>query len=495
MAFVLIVDDEQMMAETVQEFLANDGLASAICTSGKDTLRFLEDHVVDVVLLDVNLPDMSGLVIAQKLKENMIDRDRFFSIIMVSAMDSSADKVAGLSHADDYVTKPFVHAELVARVKAHLRISQLQNELNISKKRYERLFDNMPEMCISLDYKKNITNCNTMFLDVFRMERSDVIGSSLFNFFREGEQERLELFLDSLAIHEVTDLKHNFTMAYYDRDGNPILVNIRAVCLGNKGESAVYTVISLKDVTRTVLLEKEQKAARQKLYRSARLASIGTLASGTAHQINNPLAAILGFSDALLVRFENREEWDEGEVLQYLRIIKEQTLRCRDVVDNLSKFASDYESESEKLSLVECIQSALMLMKPKADKKNIQIINPINNDIIIKTDAQKLGLVLVNVLTNSVEFCDDYSMITFGIDHENSNDKTVIVKISDNGPGIPEENLHKIFDPFFTTKEVGTGVGLGLSSSYKLMEESGGTIDIISDGRNGTTVLLEIEKT
>ncbi len=349
---ILIVDDEFFVADTVKEYLASKGFDSVICNNGPDTLKYLKKSSVDLILLDVAMPGMSGIEVAQKIKgdKSLI---KHIPIIMISAMDSDEDKVAGLEHADDYVTKPFSYNELIARIKVHIRIRQLQNELFLSKARYQYLYENIPEMCISLDTNRKISDCNMMFCECVKVTKKDVIGKKMTKFFHPDEHEILLSFFKSLELRKISSNNHTFKMAHCDEEGNNKLVNIRVVYLGER-ETGLNIIVAIKDITLNIKLEKQEKLARKKLYRSARLASIGTLASGTAHEMNNPLAAILGFADALLHRFNNGENVDENELKQYLGIIKSETLRCRDVVENLSKFARDQESHAEKISFSNC---------------------------------------------------------------------------------------------------------------------------------------------
>ncbi len=488
---ILIVDDDVSISGMVSEFLTMQGFLNDICKTAAETFDYLKQNHADLILLDVRMPDMGGIEVAKRIRSDINSTTGFIPIIMVSAMDSADDKIKGLQYADDYVTKPFSYNELLARIHAHLRIGQLQNELLLSKSRYQCLYENIPEICISLDREKNISDCNTMFSKYFEMPKDAVIGKKVFDFFNADDHNELLTFFNKLEPQKILDNSHIFHLACHDNDS--VFVSIRAVCLGEH-ETGLYIIVAMKDVSTNVQLETQQKLARQQLYRSARLASIGTLASGTAHEMNNPLAAILGFSDALLHRFDEGEEINDEELNQYLGIIKSEALRCRDVVENLSKFARDYESQIEKVSLFDCLHSSIKLMNARALKKNIQIINNVGSDVIINTDAQKIGQVLVNILSNSIDFCNEGSLLTIELVREDNRDSPIQLKIVDNGPGIPENVLPKIFDPFFTTKEVGKGVGLGMSISYKLMEECGGSIDVTSKVNEGTMVTLAIPR-
>ena len=489
---ILIIDDDISIVELVGDFLTLEGFESDSCTSGNEAIEYLKTNRVDLILLDIVMPGMSGIEVARKIREDSVDKG-FIPIIIVSAMVNEKDKILGLQYADDYITKPFSYDELKARINALLRLSQLQKELFVSKERYQFLYENIPEMCISLDKDRTISDCNTEFCKCFGIQKNDVLGKNVLDFFHKDDHTLLLSFFDSLKPQKVSDNQHVFRITVKTRKENPVYVSIRAVYPAEH-ETGLDIIAAMKDVSKSIELEKQQKLARQQLYRSARMASIGSLASGTAHEMNNTLTAILGFSDALLHRIDDNEKIADSELQQYLGIIKSEALRCRDVVDNLLKFSRDYESQVEKVSLSDCINSVITLMNTRAKKKSIRIIDNVGRDVFVNIDAQKIRQVLVNVISNSIDFCKNGSQIKIDADIPEDNKDPIRLKVSDTGPGIPRKIQPKIFDPFFTTKEVGKGVGLGLTISYKLMEECNGSIDIISEKNVGTTVILEIPK-
>ena len=235
--------------------------------------------------------------------------------------------------------------------------------------------------------------------------------------------------------------------------------------------------------------ERQKKQARLQLYRSARMASIGTFASGIAHELNNPLTAILGCSGALLERVKNKETIEDEDLKEYIQIIYQESVKCRDIVENLLNFSREKEIKIEDFFLYNCVNDACSLIKPKAEKKNIKINIKIPLDIKVRADNQKLLQAIINVVTNSIDFCNNGSLIEIWVEIE---DKFAKLYIKDNGPGISPEILQNIFDPFFTTKEVGKGIGLGLAITHFIMDEIYGKINVQSEVSKGTTVILEI---
>ncbi len=488
---ILIVDDEQEITHMIDILLREEGFEPVPFTCGLEALEYAQNHKIDLVLLDVVMPGIDGIAVARRIKERL--GADFVPIIMISALREEEHKIAGLAHADDYVTKPFSYEELLARIRAMLRIRQLQAELVASRGRYQRLYDNMPEMCVSLDCNRTILDCNMSFCRAFSKRKAEIVGRDILDFFDSWDQRRAVDYFGSLGSSQNVSEAPLFKMDKTCDDGERMVAAIRAVQVGG-GDDDAMIVLSLQDETRRVKLERDQQMARRQLYRSARLASIGTLASGVAHELNNPLAAILGFSDALVHRLEHDQTVDPDELEQYLKIINAETIRCRNIVENLTKFARESESRLSAISVTECVNSALTLISSRAQKASIALINNVSNEIMIAGDLQKITQVLVNVLTNAIEFSPPGASVTLSEEDGADSEQHFRLFVTDTGFGIEPEVMPRVFDPFFTTKEVGQGVGLGLAMCYRIMEECEGNIDIVSKPGEGTTVILDLQK-
>ncbi len=211
-----------------------------------------------------------------------------------------------------------------------------------------------------------------------------------------------------------------------------------------------------------------------------------------AHELNNPLAAILGFSDALVQRFSSDEAGNPEEMKQYLEIVCNEAIRCRDIVDNLSRFARESECRIRPVCLKQCLESAVRLISSRANKRGISIVDFIEPELVVRADPQKLGQVFLNLLTNAVDFSSDGIRVHLTARKLSDRQGRVLVRVDDNGRGMTPEVQQRAFDPFFTTKEVGQGLGLGLAICHRLMEECEGSIDLVSTLDKGTTVFLEL---
>jgi len=486
---ILIVDDNEDTAEYIATLLDDAGYRTIVVDCGVKAIEIIKEKKIDLALLDVLMPDMNGMAVAQQIK-SFAGTD-FLPVILVTALCTDADKVEGLQYADDYLTKPFSADELLARINSLLRIRRLHRELLHSKERYQCLYENFPHLYISINSARNITNCNRFFREKFALSSETIVGKSIFTLFREQDHETVEAFLQSFNENNTSLVDQRIFTAVNPENGENMQLSLKAVYTGLE-DDGLNIVIAMEDITVQVRLQEEQKIARQQLYRSARLASIGTLASGVAHEINNPLTAILGFSSALTSRIEQREPLDEQELSEYLGIINKEALRCRDIVENLSKFAREADIETVRVNLRQCVEDALKLIHARANRANLTIVNNIDPSILIRSDANKLEQVFINIFANCIDFCTSGSQVIIGNKPVSDSDKYCSISIADNGPGIAADILQKVFDPFFTTKEVGQGTGLGLAIVHKIIEESNGHIDIISEQGIGTTVLLDM---
>jgi PAS domain S-box-containing protein len=483
---ILVVDDDKNAAAYVAELLRRERYDVAVSHSGAGGLDLVKERGFDLVLLDVMMPGMDGFTTAARMRE-VFGKDNFVPIILLTALAGQKEKLTGLSHADDFITKPFIAEELLARIRVMLRIRHLQRELLVSKSNYEFLYENAPYMYVTVDQKHMVTDCNEMFFKSTGLARESVAGKKFSSFFRIEDSRAIDSFLDTVTDDSVHAARQNAALVIAMGADGLLFVGLSAVRMVREGGHSI--MVAMQDVTQNVRLEQEQQIARVQLYRSARLASIGTFASGVAHELNNPLTAILGFSGALLERVRNRERMDPVELEQYLSIINAETLRCRDTIENLSRFAREGEVQIRGFKLDECVGDALALVKARAMKKNVAIVKDISAAVCVSADLEKLQQAIVYVVTNSLDFCGSGSTVAITAD---TGPQFVGLRISDNGPGIAPEVLPKVFDPFFTTKQVGQGMGLGLAMSYVIMEECNGSIDVTSEKGKGTTVVLEI---
>ncbi len=236
--------------------------------------------------------------------------------------------------------------------------------------------------------------------------------------------------------------------------------------------------------------EQLRQRAENEIKESKKLAMIGQLASGVAHEINNPLGGILLFSRLLL-----RKAPAEGTERENLERIAREAERCQKIVRGLLEFAGQREPKTEQLNLNDVVQKALCLLENQALFHNIEVVKRLQPDLPpVFADESQIEQVFVNILMNAAEAMEGKGVMTITTRQAAADDR-IEISFTDTGPGISEKDLQQLFEPFFTTKEVGHGTGLGLSISYGIIERHGGSMEVISSLGEGSTFTVSLPPT
>jgi len=253
------------------------------------------------------------------------------------------------------------------------------------------------------------------------------------------------------------------------------------------------------DIAKPMKIEEKLKDAYNKLreahiqlLQAAKMASIGMLAGGVAHEINNPLTGILNNVQLVKMTIEKNKPFDLNEFKEVLDAIEESALRCKKITQSLLNFSRISKGEFKPVSLNEIILEVLGLMEHEISLENIVIKREFAADMPqVLGDQQLLQQVIFDIIANA-EWAIRQNTAKAGgmIDIEtayDSQNKYVTLSISDTGIGISRENINRIFEPFFTTKPVGEGTGLGLSIAYNIIRGHNGAIEVKSQQGRGTT--------
>jgi signal transduction histidine kinase/HAMP domain-containing protein len=229
---------------------------------------------------------------------------------------------------------------------------------------------------------------------------------------------------------------------------------------------------------------KELKETQEQLIQAAKLAALGEMASNIAHELNNPLTSIIGFSEL------SQEETDIETIKKDLKIIEQESIRAKEIVNQLLEFARKRSIKIGDVNLNILLKEVLQLASLQLKHANIQVIEEFDEIPTIKGDHNQLKQVFLNMINNAIFAMPEGGTLTL---RTGKIDDKVFVDVEDTGHGIPPEILQRIFEPFFTTKKE-KGTGLGLSISYKIIESHGGKIEVKSEVNKGTrfTVLLPI---
>ena len=232
------------------------------------------------------------------------------------------------------------------------------------------------------------------------------------------------------------------------------------------------------------------KTTQAQLVQSEKLSAVGEFVAGVAHELNNPLAAVIGFSELL------KDANVAAEHRSHLDLIFKSAMRCRKIVQSLLSFARRHQPERKPVSVNKLIEEVLEIVAYQLRTSNVEVVTRFATNLpLVLADGHQIQQVVLNLINNArqaIEAHQSSGRVTISTEiHE----AVIRIAIQDNGPGIAAENLSRIFDPFFTTKEVGKGTGLGLSLCYGLIREHGGNIAVTSQPGQGATFTIELPAT
>src|SRR5882672_9441532 len=232
--------------------------------------------------------------------------------------------------------------------------------------------------------------------------------------------------------------------------------------------------------------DEEMRRFNERLLQTEKLAAIGQLAAGIAHELNTPLASIAGYAEELgeIVR------GSDGKIVQYTGVIRSQTERCKAITQSLLNFARKSEIRVQAVDVNAVVREAIDYLRFKKRAPQLRIETDLVDVPPVQADPGQLLQVFLSILINAADAVEGGGTITV----RTRAGKEVQVAVSDTGMGIPPENLKKVFEPFFTTKEPGEGTGLGLSLSYGIVKQMGGTIDLKSKVGEGTEVTIALPR-
>lgn len=398
------------------------------------------------------------------------------------------DKLLGVFNLDSMAAANYSEKDLkmLLPVTKHISIA-LENallfeEISREKKEWVKTFDSIADMLWIEDDKQRIVRANESLLKSAGLSSSDASGKKREDIFRR------------IGINDEVNLGPSGSEFAELRGSGGSIHHLWSYPLLNEDGKLYSTVYYLRDVT-------AQRRLEQQLVRADKLASLGTLVAGIAHEINNPLGIIAGYSEALLDRC-GEPELARSKVFQdfpeYLQTIHNEIFRCKDILATLLEFARPAAGIIRRIDINELIKEVILLVNYKAKRLKHKIDLELTADLAkIQAEPGKLRQLFMNIIINSMYFTPEGGRIVIKTSKGDNDplypsDDTVKVTISDTGCGIDAADVSKIFDPFFTTKPVGDGTGLGLSICHKIAEEHGGTIDVESSPEAGTVFIISL---
>ncbi|MCF8079944.1 MAG: two-component sensor histidine kinase [Desulfobacterales bacterium] len=310
------------------------------------------------------------------------------------------------------------------------------------------------------------------------------------------------------VIYVAAVLKHGDWLLVYQQKASDafselnstVRIALALILLGTILIVTTAFVISKKMVARVAKADKEKELMNDQIIETGKLASLGELAAGIAHEINNPVAIMVeeaGWIEDLLEDEEFKEGENLNEFERALTQIRTQGQRCKEITHKLLSFARKTDSRIQVVSVNDLIEELVLLSEQRAKYSNVTIQLDLQKDLpTVKVSESELQQVMLNLINNALDAMDNIGgTLKISTRTEENNiiiGDHILMEVTDNGPGIPTANLAKIFDPFFTTKPVGKGTGLGLSICYGIVKKMGGDILVKSIMGEGTTFIVKV---
>jgi two-component system, NtrC family, sensor kinase len=341
------------------------------------------------------------------------------------------------------------------------RVSLRTEELKNSEERYRSLVESAEDFIFTVDGEGNFQSMNTFTATFFGGRAEEFLGKGLSSLFPDkAAQEQLKLV--KLVLKAGKSVRDEFEI---DLGGHKTWISANFMPLKDEQGRVNAVLCIARDIT-------ENKNLERQLINAEKLASMGTLAAGVAHEVNNPLGVILGFCDLLLrKKDENSQEYED------LKTIERQGLHCKQVVENLLSFARLGEGEAEYADVNHGIEDIIKVVKHTLEMHDIELELSLTENLpLAQGDPRQLQQVFLNLVNNAVSAMSGGGTLKISTYLERATRKAVI-QVEDDGIGIKEEHMDRIFEPFFTTKPEGEGTGLGLFVSYGIITKFGGTID------------------
>ncbi len=377
------------------------------------------------------------------------------------------------------------NGKIVAAMEMMLDITkrkELEERLAASEQRYHAIFDSIPGAVFVLDAETlDVLNCNDPVEAMYGYNREELVGKSILQLFREEEHQDYD--------HLLKVKKEIGPCSQITRSGTPIYAVMRISPADFDGSRTL--IVTCSDVTKKL-------EAEQQLIQASKMTTLGEMASGVAHELNQPLAILKTISNLMLRKVSRGQTIDQGILKEMAEGVDSHVNRASKIIEHMREFGRKADLKTMPVQVNDVLRRGFEFFSRQLTVRNISVEWNLNSHLpIIMADANRLEQVVINLLINArdaieehwkgkVPLADDkkiYISTTF-------TEEDIIIEVCDTGPGIPETIQRRLFEPFFTTKDVGKGTGLGLSISYGIIKDYNGTIKAASKEGMGACFII-----
>lgn len=534
---ILIVEDEGLIAADIKESLIALGYeVVAMATSGEEALKKMESMKTDLVLMDIVLGGgMNGIETTREINF----RFDVPVIYLTAYTNEEMLEKAKVTEPYGYIIKPFNERDLHTIIEIALYKHKTEKKLKESEGWLSTTLRSIGDAVIATDSKGCVKLMNQAAQLLTGWKEEEAVGKPVGDIIiivddKTGKvaENPVTLLLKegrtvdppdhnyaaSIAKNEtkipvddsrtrtldshgniIDAIVSNEEKTFLSKDGRKIPVFFSSSVIRDKDGKIQGLICLAQDITVRKLAEEETKRMQAKMISASKLATLGEVATGAAHEINQPLTFISGFIQSLardvtkgLISHAN-----ETELKESLKDASYQIDRIVFIIDHLRDFGRQFDIKIEKIDIKKVLDNTLLLIGKRIRSRNIKLVRHIEENLpMVLGNANQIEQVFINLFQNAIDaFGEKIKSAEISVDISSSdNTKTVQIKFADNGSGIEESIMDKIFEPFFTTKEVGKGTGLGLSIAYGIIKEHKGSITCESTVHHGTTfnILLPV---
>jgi PAS domain S-box-containing protein len=358
---------------------------------------------------------------------------------------------------------------------------RMESALRKSEEHFRSLTENALDLISVIDLNRNIRYQSPSSERALGYTPEQLVGKSIFDFVHPDDAISLGEALDSIIGSPGLAYSVEFRFRHHDRSWR-LLEAIGKMPASDSGAGGI--VVNSRDIT-------ERKFLQEQLIQSEKLAALGKLISGIAHELNNPLTSVIGYTQLVL----SQDKIDPG-LRERLDVVGREAERARRIVQNMLSFARQHRPSRAGVDLNTLLEMSLDLRAYELGVRNIEVKREFGEIGEIIGDGHLLQQAFLNIVINAEQALREAGsggcLLVRTEEKAIKSSRWIRITIVDDGPGMPEEVASKVFDPFFTTKNVGEGTGLGLSISYGIIKEHGGSISVESSPGHGTAFIIEL---
>jgi PAS domain S-box-containing protein len=473
---VLLIEDSTFHQVEIADMLgasARESFEFLCASSLKEGLDILDDRHVDVVILDLNLPDSTDIGTLERIRENR----PYLPVVIYSGIEDEEIALSAVTKgAQDYLFKGQIGQPLLIRsLRYAIERMRAARRLAENEDRYRALVETTEDGIVVIQGPR-LVFCNHQLAGRLGYTTDEIITRHYLDFIHTDDRPRVARMVDQKTRDSSSPVVFEFRAV--TRTGE--VFEMEAGALSFLWDNTNAVLCSFRDIT-------ERRRLEFKLFQADKLESLGIMVSGVAHELKNPLAAIIGAADILL-----EEERTDNLVDRCCEIFKRESERCARIIREMQTFAVGETGTGLVIDVNDAVSRTLVMWEDTLESRNIRLDLDLSRNIPgASVDPFRFHQVLFVFIKNAVEALEKSGGGTLIIKTSHA-DGEIILEFMDNGPGIPKDQISKIFNPFFTTKSPGKGRGMGLSIAHTIVDEHGGGIDVRSTEGEGTVFTVTL---